>query len=81
MPQTGVAGATVQAERIRECVARPGYPGLDEDSTISISLGVAELNHREMLDGESLIRAADTAMYEAKRSGKNCVVVANSTEN
>lgn len=81
MPQTGVAGAAVQAERIRECIARPGYPGLHEDSTISVSLGVAELNHREMLDGESLIRAADTAMYEAKRSGKNCVVVANSTEN
>lgn len=80
MPQTAVAGAATQAERIRESVARPGYPGL-KDATVTVSLGVAELNHREMLDGESLIRAADTAMYEAKRSGKNCVVVADSTEN
>lgn len=81
MPQTGAAGAAAQAERIRECVAKPGYPGMETGALVTVSLGVAELEHREMLDGESLIRAADTAMYEAKRSGKNCVVVADSTEN
>ena len=81
MPQTAVAGAKAQAERVRECIAQSGYPGMKQDAVITVSLGVSELNHREMLDGESLIRAADTALYEAKRSGKNCVVTAASTEN
>jgi len=80
MPQTTAVGAVAQAERVRECIASAGYPGMKRDAVITISMGVSELDHRKMLDGESLIRAADSALYEAKRSGKNCVVLAASTE-
>jgi two-component system, cell cycle response regulator len=81
MPQTAVEGAMSQAERVRECIGKGGYSGMKDGAIITVSLGVSELNHRVMLDGESLIRAADSALYEAKRSGKNCVVAAASTEN
>lgn len=80
MPQTATAGAVAQAERVRECIGKGGYSGMEHDAVVTVSLGVSELDHREMLDGESLIRAADSALYEAKRSGKNCVVAAASTE-
>jgi diguanylate cyclase (GGDEF)-like protein len=75
MPQTAVEGARKQAERIRESVAAGQYRGVPEGTPITVSIGLAELSHNEMLDGESLIRAADSALYEAKRNGKNQVVV------
>ncbi len=81
MPQTGVAGAMAQAERVRASIELGGYSGLPSNSIVTASFGVSELKHEDMLDGESLIRAADMALYEAKRSGKNCVVAAGSTEN
>ena len=43
--------------------------------TITVSIGVALLTP-EMYDASALVRAADAALYEAKHSGKNTVVVA-----
>jgi len=42
---------------------------------VTVSIGVALLTP-EMYDASVLVRAADTALYEAKHSGKNTVVVA-----
>ena len=75
MPQTGAEGAKSQAERVRESVANGVYEGLPEGAKVTVSVGVAEFDFHEMLDGEALIRAADSALYEAKRTGKNRVVV------
>ncbi|MCC6488250.1 MAG: sensor domain-containing diguanylate cyclase [Candidatus Hydrogenedentes bacterium] len=75
MPQTGSEGARTQAERVRESVEAGVYEGLPKDAKVTVSVGVAELLYQEMLDGEALIRAADSALYEAKRTGKNRVVV------
>jgi GGDEF domain-containing protein len=43
--------------------------------TVTVSIGVALLTP-EMYDANALVRAADVALYEAKHSGKNTVVVA-----
>ena len=43
--------------------------------TVTVSIGVALLTP-EMYDASALVRAADAALYEAKHSGKNTVVVA-----
>ena len=75
MPQTGAEGAKSQAERVRESVANGVYEGLPKGAKVTVSVGVAEFDFHEMLDGEALIRAADSALYEAKRTGKNRVVV------
>ncbi|MCC6696232.1 MAG: sensor domain-containing diguanylate cyclase [Candidatus Hydrogenedentes bacterium] len=75
MPQTGAEGARAQAERVRESVEDGVYVGLPQDAKVTVSVGVAELQYQAMLDGEALIRAADSALYEAKRTGKNRVVV------
>jgi diguanylate cyclase (GGDEF)-like protein len=42
---------------------------------ITVSIGVAEPDERSV-NPEDVIRAADQALYEAKRAGRNCVVVA-----
>ncbi len=71
MPQTGHEGAKALAERIRREVAETAYDGIPQEYTITVSIGVAILDIETMLDCEALIRAADTALYKAKREGKN----------
>ena len=70
-------GAGAVAGRIRHKVevataqASGGVP-----RTVTVSIGVALLTP-EMYDASALVRAADAALYEAKHSGKNAVVVAD----
>jgi len=77
LPETDVVGALAVAERIR--VSMEEYPHIADDRgervVQTISLGVATYPVNAA-DGASLIEAADQAMYAAKRSGKNRVVIA-----
>jgi len=77
MPQTDVQGAASEAERLRSILSDHPYSGMPPDFPVTVSVGVAALDHDTMLDCESLIRLADGALYEAKRGGKNRVVVAD----
>ena len=45
--------------------------------TITISIGVAE-NSSKLSTPELVLEAADSALYRAKESGRNCVRLANS---
>ena len=74
MPGIRAADAFLAAERIRERFARDSRReagGAEVSATVS--LGVAELLPGE--GGESFLRRADDAMYEAKRLGKDRTVL------
>ncbi len=73
MPQTTLDGALVLAEAARRCVAALQIPGLDR--RLTISCGVASLDD-SLDDAAALTAAADQALYEAKRSGRNRVMAA-----
>lgn len=77
LPHTDVDGAYEMAERVRESIAGVEIPLLTGDGTIhvTVSAGVASTVAGEKND---LIAAADAALYEAKREGKNRVVRAAS---
>ncbi|HEX8874993.1 MAG TPA: GGDEF domain-containing protein [Nitrosospira sp.] len=62
------------AERIREDISRAPFHVKGFDIPVTISLGVAMLRQEECR--ESLLERADAAMYEAKRTGRNRVVIA-----
>jgi diguanylate cyclase (GGDEF)-like protein len=74
-PQTANAAAMALAERIRSLIPRHsgGWP-------LTASVGVASIDpatNVRPIDSASLMRAADVAMYEAKRSGKDRVAAAS----
>ncbi len=69
LPQTPLDGAQVAAERLRAAIEEHAFP-LVAAGTITISLGVATLP-ADGDSGGSLIRAADRALYLAKRHGRN----------
>src|SRR4051794_5674776 len=77
LPETDLSGAVEVGERIRTRVAELKVPRTDGNGVLGVtaSIGVATANGA--LDNlESLIAAADAALYKAKAAGKNRVVQA-----
>jgi diguanylate cyclase (GGDEF)-like protein len=72
LPQTGLEGAVVVAERMRRAVAEHAFP-LVTAGEITISSGVATFP-ADAVDGPSLVRTADAALYVAKNRGRNLVL-------
>jgi diguanylate cyclase (GGDEF)-like protein len=70
----GEAGVEV-AERLRAAIEQSRPQGIP----ITISLGVSAAGGEEV-DYDTLFRAADAALYDAKRGGRNRVVAASEAE-
>jgi len=79
LPMTNAQQAFTLAERIRLQVADLRVPSEKGEVSVTLSVGVIDLNHtaaRETL--EDIFRRADIAMYAAKATGRNCTVVLDS---
>jgi len=74
MPQTGLDGASAEAERVRKEICEWPFEGVPK-GTVTVSIGVSVFDRESMPDCEALLRIADDALYQAKREGKNRVVV------
>jgi predicted signal transduction protein with EAL and GGDEF domain len=72
MPNTRLADALVSAERLRAAVSREtcAFRGLELRVTVSIGVS-ARAEAAGTLD--SIMKAADKAMYRAKESGRDAV--------
>jgi len=76
LPDTGSDGALAVGERIRERIAEHEFLHAEGfDMKLTVSVGVATLPDVAMT-AESLIQAADQAMYYVKDRGKNGIHVA-----
>jgi diguanylate cyclase (GGDEF)-like protein len=78
LPDTGLEGGIRFAERLRTRFAATASPSTDgrSEMTTTASFGVASADLSEDGSGHTLhdlISAADKLMYEAKRSGRDCV--------
>ncbi|MEG3641412.1 sensor domain-containing diguanylate cyclase [Magnetococcus sp. PR-3] len=73
LPNTDPEGAVKVADRLRERVAEKEVDGLK----VTISIGVATYPDLQITQPDAMIRAADGALYEAKKRGRNQVVYAS----
>lgn len=62
------------AELAMDRLARAGLGLRPDGSSLTASIGVAEKNRDAVPSWEALIEIADRRMYQAKQSGRNCLV-------
>lgn len=69
LPESGASAAIRAVERLRKAIDATMWP----EMPMTASFGVATLD-QQTLDGASLMGLADQALCHSKRSGRNCVV-------
>lgn len=75
LPGSDRSGATIVAERIRARIFNSPIELTDGSTHVSVSIGVAQTDE-DVQDIANLVKAADVALYAAKRDGRNRVSVA-----
>ncbi len=75
LPATALAGAQRVAEQLRTTVENLKIPhdASGTSTVVTISLGVSAVVPQQGVMPHTLVAAADRALYQAKRSGRNCV--------
>lgn len=76
LPGIDIEGGKILAERIRKTVESHPFPHGDEQpgGKLTISIGLACIpDHAE--DGKNLVKNGDSALYKAKKAGRNVVIV------
>jgi diguanylate cyclase (GGDEF)-like protein len=78
LPETNLESARLVAERLRQSITKEPFITDAGPLRITVSIGVAEASKWDALN--TLIERADAALYDAKRAGRNCVVVSDTTQ-
>jgi len=73
LPGTSLDGAQHVAQAVSEAVAALGLPHARSDVAchVTLSIGIAAAVPAPSAGSESLVRHADTALYESKQAGRN----------
>ena len=73
LPETALFDGLQFAEKLRSSVAASTITVGETEHKVTISIGIANVPHSQVKDGEELYRAADQALYRAKANGRNRV--------
>ena len=80
MPGTDAAGSRIATERLRAAIGDVPITTSVGPVSTTISIGTSSCDPDSAASLQELCDTADTALYEAKRSGRNQVVIATDTE-
>jgi diguanylate cyclase (GGDEF)-like protein len=75
LPECNAEGAVAAGERLRALVEAHAFRFQDKPVPVTISVGVAVVNGDDSVSAADLIQRADKKLYEAKRAGRNRVVI------
>ena len=73
LPQTDIDSATTIADRLRQSVAAEAVIYKNQEIAVTVSIGIAQIAPE--MTPPDVIEAADAALYRAKTTGRNRVVV------
>ncbi len=77
LPHTSAKNAAMGADRIREAIGQTKLKtGSGRKLTVTVSAGVACTTDPATRNAEAIYRLADQALYQAKKQGRNRVVIA-----
>lgn len=74
MPETLIEKAFIPLERLRKTIGNRNFIFEGKKMNVTVSIG-ASTYKKEMRDANELVEKADAALYRAKKSGKNKVVM------
>jgi len=80
LPRTNSAGAFRVSEKLRAAFMSHEFALPTTTARLTVSIGVACCTEFENLNSHQVIRSADSALYRAKKSGKNRVCFADENE-
>lgn len=77
LPETTVENAVTIAGRLRDHVSRADTGAIEDRVLPGVTVSIGVAGFRPGVTLENLIAAADTAMFDAKKAGRNCVRIAS----
>ena len=75
LPGCDQSGGFAQAERLRQSISSKPFQTSSGDIPVTCSLGLSWTDGRGRFNTNALLRAADAALYQAKRAGRNRVEI------
>ena len=76
LPETSLANAQIVAERISQKICSAPVNTGENNIPVSASIGAARMQPCKPIAGVDFIKIADSALYEAKQAGRNCIKIA-----
>lgn len=76
LPETPIEGARLAVDRLRETVSAVPIRRGETTFTVTVSIGVVSFPHPLVTRPPDLVVLADAAVYDAKQSGRNRVMLA-----
>ena len=78
LPQTPAQAAVAKAEALRVLIGKHWFNEIERKSRLTVSIGVSSYPTHNIKDKDDLVTFADKALYKAKSTGRNIVVLYNS---
>ena len=74
MPETNIEGAVIPVQRLRRMVEEYDFEYNNVKAKVTVSIGLT-MNYQEFSTPADMLKSADEALYKAKESGRNRVVL------